>query len=139
MALPFIGPAIEAALRIIDKVIPDPAAKQAAQLEMLRMQQAGEFKQLDADLQQALGQLEVNKIEASAGTFRGGWRPAIGWVCAAAFGFQFVLRPLLVWLSPVMGIPAGLPELDMGDLLTVMLGMLGLGGMRSFEKVRGHK
>jgi hypothetical protein len=138
MALPFLGTIIETGLKILDKVIPDPKAKAEAQLKLLELQQAGEFKQMEVEMQLALGQLEVNKAEAqSPDFFRGGWRPAIGWVCALAFFYQFVGRPLLVWLSPVFGLPAGAPELDTGDLMTIALGMLGLGGMRTFERVKG--
>jgi hypothetical protein len=137
IALPIIGTVLEAGLKILDKVIPDPQAKAAAQLEMLKLQQSGEFKQIEADLQLALGQIDVNKTEASMGTFRGGWRPFIGWVCGAALGYQFLVRPLLTWLSPTLGLPMGAPELDMGDLLTLLAGMLGLGGLRTFEKVSG--
>jgi len=138
MAIPILGTLIETGLKIIDKVIPDPAAKAAAQLKMMELQQAGEFKQLEAEMQLALGQLKVNEVEAaSPDVFRGGWRPAIGWVCAASLAYQFLLRPLLVWLSPALGLPLGAPELDMGDLMTIALGMLGLGGLRTYERVKG--
>jgi hypothetical protein len=94
----------------------------------------------DQHAQQALmGQLEINKAEAASGSvFKGGWRPFIGWVCGVAFAYHFVLQPLIVFGVTAAGvdIPA-LPEFDMGSLMTVMMGMLGLGGLRSYEKKQG--
>jgi hypothetical protein len=87
----------------------------------------------------AKGQLEVNKAEAASGSvFKGGWRPAIGWVCASAFAYHFVLQPVILFIALAAGIdmPA-LPEFDMASLMTVMMGMLGLGGLRTYEKQKG--
>ena len=70
---------IPAVTSLLDKVIPDPQAKAAAQLKMLEMAQKGELAALDADMKLALGQLEVNKIEAGTDLYRGGWRPGCGW------------------------------------------------------------
>jgi hypothetical protein len=70
--------------------------------------------------------------------FKGGWRPFIGWVCGAAFAYHFVLQPLIVFGVTVAGVEIPeLPTYDMGSLLTVMMGMLGLGGLRSYEKKQG--
>ena len=133
---PILGGLLDAGLRIIDKVIPDPAAKSAAQLELLKLQQAGEFKALEADLQLALAQTEVNKIEAgTADPFKSGWRPAAGWVCVLGLLYQFLLQPLLAWGSTIQGYAAP-PVLELGDLYGLLFGMLGLGAYRSFEKVR---
>jgi hypothetical protein len=137
MAVPFAA-ILDVGLKVLDRVLPDPKAKAEAQMKLLELQQAGALKELDAEMQLALGQLEVNKAEAAApDAFRGGWRPFIGWVCGTALAFQFVVRPFLMWLAPAIGLPAGMPELDMGDLMTVLLGMLGLGGLRTFERVKG--
>lgn len=92
---------------------------------------------LDAQREEAHDQAEINKVEAaSASLFVGGWRPFIGWVCGFAFVYQFIGEPLLAWLSAVKGIPAP-PPLDVSTLSTVLMGMLGLGSMRSFEKYHG--
>lgn len=87
----------------------------------------------------AKGQLEINKAEAASGSvFKGGWRPFIGWVCGAAFAYHFVLQPFIVFGVTVAGIDIPeLPTFDMGSLMTVMMGMLGLGGLRSYEKKQG--
>lgn len=87
----------------------------------------------------ALAQIEVNKAEAASGSlFKGGWRPAVGWVCAIAFAYHFVLKDLLVFGATMAGyeLPE-LPEFDMSTLLTVLGGMLGIGSLRTYEKQKG--
>lgn len=134
---PLIGGVIEAGLKILDRVLPDPTQKLAAQLELLKLQQAGEFKALEADLQLALAQTEVNKVEAaSPDLFKSGWRPAAGWVCVLGLLYQFLLQPLLAWGSTMQGYPAP-PVLQLGDLYGLLFGMLGLGAYRSVERVKG--
>lgn len=123
--------------KILDKIIPDPQAKAAAAMEMFKLQQAGEFKDLDAQLQRDLGQIEVNKAEAASGNaFAGSWRPLCGYVCVLGLAYQFVLQPLLAWLSGIQAWPIP-PTLDLGDLLTMLGGMLGLGTLRTTEKLKG--
>lgn len=84
------------------------------------------------------GQLDTNKAEAGSGSvFVGGWRPAIGWVCALALMAQYVARPMLQWAGLITGHQwPPLPGID-DNLWELMLGMLGLGGLRTFEKARG--
>ena len=87
----------------------------------------------------AKGQLEVNKAEAShRSAWVAGWRPFIGWVCGVALAWHFVLSPVIIFLAAWFNValPA-LPEFDMGSLMTVLMGMLGLGGLRTFEKHKG--
>jgi hypothetical protein len=82
-------------------------------------------------------QIEVNKIEAgSTSIFVSGWRPFTGWVCSVALCYHFVLQPFLMFIFVSIGKPMELPVFDMSTLTTVLLGMLGLGGMRSFEKIK---
>lgn len=132
------SPLIELGAKIIDKVIPDPEAKARAHLELFKAQQAGEFKALDAELALALGQIEVNKIEAAADSlFKGGWRPYVGWVCGGGLTYQFMLRPILGWVAENVANWAPPPSLEMETLLTLLLGLLGLGGYRTLEKVKG--
>ena len=90
--------------------------------------------------QPALVQAEINKIEASSrSVFVSGWRPFIGWVCGIALAYSFVLRDLLAWLMMIY-IPHSPPPpaIQMGELVTVLMGMLGLGGLRTFEKISGR-
>jgi len=97
-----------------------------------------ERQQLAAALTIVQGQLDANKAEAaSTSAFTSGWRPGIGWVCALALFFQYIARPLLQWYGVVSGhqYPI-LPGID-ENLWQLMLGMLGLGGLRTYEKVQG--
>lgn len=94
-----------------------------------------EKAELIAEINKA--QLEVNKVEAGhTSIFVAGWRPFTGWVCAFALMYHFILQPLLTFVLYARGVEIVLPVFDMGTLTTILLGMLGLGGMRSFEKVK---
>ena len=117
---------------ILDKVIPDSDMKAKLAHEIATMS--------DTHAQQALlSQLEINKAEAASGSlFKGGWRPFIGWTSGVAFAYHFVLQPLLVFVLTASGVDLpDLPEFDMSTLLTVLGGMLGIGGLRSYEKTNG--
>ena len=135
MMWPLVIPAIT---QVLDKIIPDPQAAADAKLKALELAQKGDLAALDAELRQALGQLEVNKAEATTVTFRGGWRPAVGWVCVVGLAYQFVLQPVLPWLVALFGaqVPP-LPAIDNESLMVLLTGMLGLGGLRTFERVKG--
>lgn len=124
--------------KVFDRVIPDPAAAADAKLKVMQLAQTGELEALHADTQLALGQLEINKVEAaSPSLFTSGWRPYIGWTCGAAFSYKFVLAPIGLFVMAAIGHPIVLPVLDFTEMLTVLLGMLGLGGMRTYEKIKG--
>lgn len=86
-----------------------------------------------------LAQLEINKAEAASGSiFKGGWRPAVGWVCAIAFAYHFILKDLIIFGASFAGLELPeLPAFDMGTLLTVLGGMLGIGSLRTYEKQKG--
>ena len=123
---------------IISRVWPDPAQKAAAALAIAQMQQAGEFKALDAQLSIALAQAATNTAEASSGDpFASRWRPFIGWVCGAAFAWNFALLPAAMFFCAVAGVQIELKPADMGEMMPVLLGMLGLGGLRTAERLKG--
>ena len=117
---------------LLDKFIEDKDQKAALAHDLATM--------ADRHAQElATAQIEVNKAEASSGSlFKGGWRPFIGWVCGGAFAYHFVLQPVIVFgvLTAGVDLPP-LPEFDMASLMTVMMGMLGLGGLRTYEKQKG--
>lgn len=124
--------------KVIDRVLPDPAAKQAAQIELLKLAQTGELARLTAETDLAQGQIAVNQAEATNGaTFVSGWRPFVGWVCGSGLGLQFLISPLLSWGAAMAGHPVAVPSLDLSTLLTLLAGMLGLGGLRTVEKLSG--
>ena len=84
----------------------------------------------------AMSQIAVNQEEAKSGSlFIGGWRPFVGWTCGIALMYHFILQPCILFFATIFGaeLPP-LPSFDMGSLMTVLMGMLGLGGLRSYEK-----
>lgn len=123
---------------VLEKVLPDPQASTDAKIKLMELAQKGELAVLDAETKLALGQLEVNKIEAGTDMFRGGWRPATGWACVFGLVYQFLLQPVLPWLVAVCGgsVPP-LPPIDNETLMVLLTGMLGLGGLRTFERIKG--
>jgi hypothetical protein len=117
--------------RLLDKIIPDKDAREKAQAELIKAAQ-------DQDFQKAMGQLEINKVEAQhTSLFVAGWRPAVGWVCVIGLAYNFLLYPLLTWLVAVTGAEINPPALLSENLMELVLGMLGLGALRSFEKYKG--
>ena len=121
---------------VLDKVLPDAQASANAKLELMRIAQAGELAQLNADTSLALGQIETNKAEAASGKAGALWRPGAGWVCVAGMGYTFLAQPLLAWLSAIQGWPVP-PIINTDTLLFLVTGMLGLGGYRSIERIKG--
>ena len=85
-----------------------------------------------------LAQIDLNKQEAAhKSMFVAGWRPFVGWVCGVAMLYHFLLQPIIVFTLSAAGITFDLPEFDMGSLMTILMGLLGLGGLRTFEKHKG--
>ena len=118
--------------KVIDKIFPDKEAADKAKLELLKMQQAGEFKELEAELQKAQMQVNVNVEEAkSFSNFRGGWRPFVGWVCGLGLLYSVLLQPLITAMIQTF-VPGyaqyKMPNVETEVLMTLLLGMLGLGG-----------
>lgn len=123
----------------LDKFVPDPKAKAEAIYKLQELADKRDSEALQAELQLILGQIEINKIEAaSSDRFVSGWRPYIGWVCGTAFAYQFIAEPLLRFIAQVCFKYTGaFPVLQMDQLTTILLGLLGLGAMRTVEKVKG--
>jgi hypothetical protein len=122
---------------VIDRAFPDPAQRDAAKLKLLELQQSGEMAQLAADTELAKAQAAINQTEAAnPNLFVSGWRPFVGWVCGLGLAYAFLIKPIA---SPLIQKWSGVPmeALDVGTLLTLLFGMLGLGGMRTFEKMNG--
>lgn len=132
--LPLLIPVVTT---LLDKFIPDPKQKAEAQIKLVEMAQKGELAALDAEMRLALGQLEVNKAEASTDLFRGGWRPSAGWVCSAGLAYSFLLQPILPWFLTSLGyVVSPMPDIDTDTLMVLLTGMLGLGGLRTYEKLK---
>lgn len=119
-----LGPAL-------DKLIPDPNARNEFQLKLLTALQGAD-----------LSQMKINEVEAAnPNVFVSGWRPFIGWICGAALSYQYLIYPLAVYISSYISEEAttrmlNAPKLD-NNLWELLFAMLGLGAMRSFEKVKG--
>ncbi|WP_422096900.1 3TM-type holin [Variovorax sp.] len=124
--------------QLLDKILPDKGAADAAKLELVKLAQQGELAQLSADVTLATAQAETNKIEAaSTRLFVAGWRPFVGWICGFAVGFKFIGGPMLFMVAQALGHPVDLPKIETEELWPLLLGMLGLGGLRTVEKVKG--
>ena len=129
--------------KLIDKFIPDPAQAEQAKLKLLEMQMTGDLAQLAAETDLAKLQIQTNVEEAKhANIFVSGWRPAVGWCCAAAFAYSYVLLPFLQFVVFTFGTTAMAeqlalaPRLELSEMMPVLLGMLGLGSLRTVEKVK---
>lgn len=123
---------------ILDKIFPDKTAAEAAKVRLVELAQQGELARLQADTQLATAQAEINKIEAaSSSLWTSGWRPAVGWICALAVGFKFIGGPLLFVIGQAVGHPVELPKIETEELWPLLLGLLGLGSLRTWEKVKG--
>ena len=123
---------IQPVSNLLDKAIPDQDLKRKLSHEIATMSER-HAQSL------ALAQIEVNAAEAASGSlFKGGWRPCIGWICGIAFGYHFVLQPVIIFIVALVGMEIpDLPKFDMNTLLTVLGGMLGIGGLRTYEKQKG--
>jgi hypothetical protein len=126
-----ISAALDLGNTLINKIFPDPAQADAAKLELLKLQQSGELATMTA-------QTDINKEEAkSASLFVSGWRPFVGWVSGSAFALHFLLLPVSNFILVANNHKEVVLAFDMQTLLTVLMGLLGLGGMRTYEKVQG--
>lgn len=118
-----IGTAAEAAKSIIGMFFPDKTAEDQAKLS--------------ASLALLNAQTNIDQAEAQSSDPLQHWRGGLGWVCAFAYFWNFVGQPLIVAFSAIAGVKLNLPQLDIGPLATLTLGMLGLGGLHVAERVKG--
>ena len=123
MDLTGIGEAATAAQKIMGMFFPDKTAE--------------EQQKLAATLALLNAQTDIDKAEAQSSDPLQHWRGGLGWVCTAGYAYQFVLQPLLVAATHIAGHPVQLPELDLGQLSTLTLGMLGLGTLHVAERIKG--
>jgi hypothetical protein len=122
--LPLIGP-------VLDKIIPDKAGAEKAKQEI-------EKTLIDNASKLNLAQAEINKAEAEhRSVFVAGWRPMIGWSCAIGIFWLFVGHPLVVYLDSMDGVVSPIPTIDHDILLELTFAMLGMAGLRTFEKLKG--
>jgi hypothetical protein len=111
---------------LLKRAFPDPLERERQQATILAQLQAADT-----------AQLEVNKVEAaSTSVFVAGWRPFIGWICGIGLGWTFVGAPILAYLLTLYSPGTPLPVIPTDNLMELVLAMLGLGGLRTFEKIR---
>ena len=116
---------------LINKLFPDPAQAAQAQLALLKMQQ-------DGDLAVMVAQTDINKVEAaSTSMFVAGWRPFVGWVGGAGLAYAAIIEPILRLIATLNGYTGAFPAIDTTITMQILFGLLGLGAMRSFDKVKG--
>lgn len=130
MALDPISAALELGTSVINKIWTDPVKQAEEQRKLQELAQKGSLEELNAEVKLLVSQVDLNKVEAAhKSIFVAGWRPFVGWVCGFGLLYNVILAPFLdIWLT--------VPEVKTDLLYPVLLGMLGLGGMRSFEKVK---
>lgn len=122
---------------VITRIWPDKTEQEKAKAALAQAELAGRLKELEAGWNNALAQIEVNKVEAqNPNWFIAGGRPAVIWIGAAGLAYDVLFQPLLTWLSAIAHIPVP-PVIDQSLLMPLLMGLLGLGGMRTFEKLKG--
>ena len=134
MALEPITALVEAGSKIIDKFIPDATANAKAKQELEAQVSSQEFQLL-------MGQIEVNKKEAeSESLFKSGWRPFIGWSCGVSFVYAGIIEPISRFIAMVIFKYVGpFPVIDTQLTIQILLALLGIAGLRSYEKLKGTK
>jgi len=117
--------------KILDRVIPDTNARELAKSELNKAIN-------DQDFQRDLAQIQVNLEEAKSDSlFKSGWRPSVGWTCSISFALHFVLFPIINFILVGLKYQEIVISFDMTTLMTVLGGLLGLGGLRTYEKLKG--
>ena len=125
-----LGPIFEIGKSLIDRFLPDPAAKAAAELDLVKMA-------ADGDMKQMLAQLEINAREAqNPSLFVAGGRPLFMWIGGFGFGYATIIQPFLAWVALIKGWPAP-PDVNVDLLWVVITGLLGIGTLRTVEKAKG--
>jgi hypothetical protein len=118
---------------VIDKIWPDKNVAEQAKTKLAELAAAGDQQVIDL----LKGQQAINLEEAkSQSWWVAGWRPYIGWACGSALVYHYILQPFLAFTLGAFHVTVILPSLDMGELMTILLGMLGLAGMRSYDKTK---
>jgi len=126
-----VGALLEVGSKVLDRLFPDPEQANAAKLELLKLEQSGELAVMT-------GQMKINEIEAaSPSMFASGWRPFIGWVCGTGCAWNWVGLPIAKFALLVMGQDLQIDQADLSEMLPLLIGLLGLGTLRTYERVKG--
>lgn len=126
-----LGSIADLGTTILNKIFPDKTEAEKAQFAMA-------MAQLQGELQNQAAQIEVNKVEAaSTRLWVSGWRPLLGWTCGGALIWQSIVQPIAAFILTVVGHPVVLPVLNDATLNTVLFTLLGVGTMRTVDKIKG--
>ena len=140
MSLALLAPMlIDGARAVLDRVLPDPELRARAETEIRAMERDGTFADR-AELASRLAQISVNQADAnSSSNYRGGWRPFIGWTCGASLAWTYVLQPVVTFGVVWAGYPSpDVPALNTSELVALLLALLGIGSLRTVEKLKGR-
>ena len=130
--MPLLTALLPAVTNAVSRFLPEDKEVRAPAERQLEASLADSLAAID------LAQLDINKTEAaSRSVFVAGWRPFIGWTCGAAMAYSYVLQPVLTFGLAQANYLVALPSVELGEMMPVLMGMLGLGGLRSYEKVKG--
>lgn len=131
MALDPVSLLLEVGNKVIDRVWPDATQAAQAKLELIKLQQSGELAVIT-------GQMDINKAEAqNPSVFVSGWRPFIGWVCGSACAWNWIGLPIAKTIALYYQHPFPMNPADLSEMMPVLIGLLGLGGLRTVEKLQG--
>jgi len=138
MDLTGLGSVFDFAKGVLERIFPDPTQRAQAALELEKLHQSSELAKLAQQTQLLQGQLEINKVEAaSSSKFISYWRPFIGWSCGFAFVYASIIDPIARFIALTMKYQGQFPVIDTSLMMQVLLGLLGLASMRTYEKVKG--
>ena len=134
-----LAPVVDIIGKVIDRVIPDPAAAAEAKLKVDTLVQNGQLAQLAAETAAMTAQTDTNKVEAASNSvFVAGWRPFCGWIGGCGLAYAAIIEPTARFVATVIvGYQGDFPAIDTTVTMQVLFGMLGLGAMRSYDKAKG--
>jgi len=122
----------------LEKIFPDPTQRAEQMFRLEELRQKGNLAELSAHVNLLTSQMRINEVEAEhPSLFIAGWRPMVGWTGAAALAYVSIIDPFLRFCASVMGYEGAFPVIDSALTMQVLLGILGIGGMRSFDKFKG--
>lgn len=129
---------IDPIARIVDKLIPDKEAAAKAKIELMKLEQQGQLSELDAIVEMSKAQAGINQQEAAhKSIFVAGWRPWIGWMCGMGIAWVFFIEPIVSYFIAVYQPDVVPPSTNFDYLFELVLAMLGMGGLRTYEKLKG--
>ena len=135
MSLDPITALLDVGKMAISRIWPDPAKQAEEERKLIKLSQSGDLAKLNAEIQLLLGQMEINKVEAASGSlFKSCWRPFVGWVCGFGLAYASIVEPIMRFIAKLSGSTVVFPVIDTSITMQVLLGMLGLGVMRTREK-----